>query len=309
MADVTQSPLSISSRLLRRIGGRCAPIMRNFRKVFNLDMEYRFSNFSIALPADHRLPTYQRAHRLYDKFLPHLCKHLEAGSTVVDVGANCGDTVAAMYDANPELSYICIEPDEEFFAFLQRNVLRITERNAHASIQTVKVLIGKTITGVTLRGSGGTKKATVGAVGHALSSKSLDQVLAEARISDVRVLKSDVDGFDYDVIQSAEGIISRSMPIIYFECQFDHPFQKTEYEKLMAMLHSKGYVNWLVFDNFGNVLLRADNIQLVCQLFEYVWRQNTQQATRTIYYYDILATSSKDSEWTTKVLQSYIGSA
>ena len=91
------------SKLLSKITGKIAARLRKVKALLHLDTEYRFADFSIVLPADHALPIYQKAHRLYDRFLPHLSKYIESGSTVIDVGANCGDTVAAMFAARSKI--------------------------------------------------------------------------------------------------------------------------------------------------------------------------------------------------------------
>ncbi len=276
--------------------------------MLNIDTEYRYTNFSMVLPADHLLPSYQKQHKLYDRFLPHLSKYLAPKSTVIDVGANCGDTLAAMYDANKHLNYICVEPDQAFFAFLQRNVLRIKAVDKDASIHTIRSLVGKNVTKVSLEGSGGTKKAIIDHSNGTISSESLDHILLRSKASDVRLLKSDVDGFDYDVIDSAESIINSCSPIIFFECHFDHLFQKIGYEKTIASLKSIGYATWVIFDNFGEIVLRTNDTQQINQLLDYVWRQNIRRATRTIYYYDVLTASNKDNDLIDQVINAYIAS-
>ncbi len=293
-------------RLLSRIGEELASYRRKFKKALNIHTEYHYANFFIILPADHLLPTYQRQHKLYDRFLPHLSKYLEPQSTVIDIGANCGDTLAAMYDANRNLNYVCIEADETFFAFLQENLLRIRAIDKNASIQVINALVGKQITDVSLEGAGGTKKAIIGNNARSISSETLDHILSTGKLTKIALLKSDVDGFDYDVIDSADGILDEHAPIIFFECHFDHMYQKTGYERTIANLRSRGYLNWVVFDNFGEVLLRTDDIGQIRQLLDYVWRQNTKRASRTIFYCDILTNTRADDELISKVIDDYI---
>lgn len=297
---------ALSRRLLSRISNELASYSRKFKKVLNINTEYRYGNFSIILPADHLLPTYRKQHKLYDRFLPHLSKYLEPKSTVIDIGANCGDTLAAMYDANSNLNFVCVEPDEAFFALLQENLLRIKAVDKNASIQAINALVGKQITDVSLEGAGGTKKAVIGNSSRSISSEMLDHILSTSELTRVALLKSDVDGFDYDVIDSADAILGAHAPIIFFECHFDHIFQKTGYEKTIANLRSRGYVNWVVFDNFGEVVLRTDDIGQIRQLLDYVWRQNTKRTTRTVFYYDILTNTRKDDALVSKVINDYI---
>jgi len=67
-----------------------------------------------------------------------------------------------------------------------------------------------------------------------------------------------------------------------------------------------GYTDWAIFDNFGQLLFRANDLSHVFQLFEYVWRQNINQSTRTIYYFDILASKQTDAPLIDKVLNDYV---
>jgi FkbM family methyltransferase len=284
-------------------------LVRTIKTILHINTEYKYTTFSIILPAYHLLPTYQKYSNLYDKFLPHLAKYLEPHSTVIDVGANCGDTLAAMYDANNRLTYICVEADEEFFDFLQTNVSRIKAIDANASIATIKALAGRNVTDVSLEGSGGTKKAIIGGSKTSILPQSLDDIVPVSEASTISLLKTDVEGFDYDVIESAGSIIARAKPLIFIECVFDHAFQKTGYERTIANLRAKGYGTWVLFDNFGAVVLRTNDMHQVVQLFDYVWRQNSKHSARTIYYFDVLTFMDKDDQLMDRVISDYIALA
>lgn len=298
----------LARRLRSKMGNVLWSSIRIVKSALNINTEHRYSGFSITLPAHHLLPTFQEQHKLYDRFLPHLGKYLESKSTVIDVGANCGDTLAAMYDANPNLNFVCVEPDEICFDLLQRNLLRIKAIDANASITAINALAGKNVTNVSLEGSGGTQKAIIGGGGRSIASESLDHIISVGKATNIRLLKSDVDGFDYDVIDSAESVLGMYSPIIFFECHFDHLFQKAGYEKTIENLACRGYANWVIFDNFGEVMLRTDDTRHIGQLFDYVWRQNAGGSTRTVFYYDILANTGKDDELIGRVVDDYIAS-
>ena len=67
-------------------------------QVTDSDLRLAHAGYQLCLPKDHLLPHYQREHRLYDRFLPFVARALPAGTAAIDVGANCGDTLAAMDD-------------------------------------------------------------------------------------------------------------------------------------------------------------------------------------------------------------------
>jgi FkbM family methyltransferase len=270
----------------------------------NIPFEHHYADFSILLPADHMLPTYQRHHPKYDRFLPHLAKYIEPSDTVIDVGANVGDTLAGMTDANSTLNYICIEPDDVFFAHLEQNISRIKRVKKDLKVHAIKSLVGKAVSAVDLEGRAGTRHAVMNGKGK-IRSQPLDELIADAPHSAIRILKTDVDGFDYDVLDSSLAVIRRNKPLIYFECQFDHDYQRAGYEKTLLALESEGYRDWTLFDNFGDVILRTRSMDVVIQLMNYIWRQNTGKSARTIYYYDVLAVQSGDAALVDRVLAGY----
>ncbi len=285
--------------LLAKIVSR---LKREIRKHSRLPFLYQYKEFSIKLSANHLLPEYQERHLKYDRFLPHLAKYATAADTIVDIGANVGDTLAGMAEQNSISNYICIEPDDSFYNHLEKNIARIKKSIKSLKIQTIKALVGKNISNVSLYGKGGTKHAVIEDEGRT-KSLPLDEIIPNTL--NVRILKSDVDGFDYDVLDSSMAVIEANKPIIFFECQYDFEYQKNGYINTLKVLESSGYCDWTVFDNFGELVVRTNNINIISQLMNYIWQQNIGNATRTIYYFDILCVQKKDSLLIDKVLSEY----
>lgn len=269
-------------------------------------IEYRYGDFSILLPFDHLLPEYQKNFAKYDRFLPHLVQHLSSDATIVDIGANVGDTLAGMVEKNPYSTFVCIEPDSEFYGYLVDNIDRIKRIRPQLNVLAVQTLVGKTVSGVSLVGVGGTKHAVINDQGG-IKSRLLDEILAELPgVSNVRLLKSDVDGFDYDVIDSSFSIINRYGPMVFLECFCEFDYQKEGYKKTLSSLEKCGYIDWTVFDNFGEVVLRTSDVGIVFQLIEYAWAQRNKRTTQKIYYFDILASLENDKDLIGTALSSYV---
>ena len=286
-----------------RIKKKLLGISKSLSRKRGDDIEHVYPDFSILLPAGHLLPTYQEHHPSYDRFLPHLARYIDESSTIIDVGANCGDTLAAMAATNPKSTYICIEPDDVFFRYLTSNIERIKEVIPGLDVKAVKSLVGKNIGDVMLHGTGGTKHAVVGAGNR--SARSLDELLQDSSCPPIKLIKTDVDGFDYDVMDSAEELLKRWHPILFFECQYEFEYQKEGFKKTIAWLKVQGYGSWTIFDNFGEMMVKASSIEQIFQLMEYVWRQNQKMATRTTYYFDILAATDLDASLVDEVLGEY----
>jgi FkbM family methyltransferase len=267
-------------------------------------LEYQYDGFSILLPMEHRLPTFQRQHPKYDRFLSHLVRHITQRSTIIDVGANCGDTLAAMVSVAANHKYVCIEPDDLFFSYLLANIERMRRVHVDLDVEAVQAMVGKNIRNASLEGKGGSKHAVVGT--GSLNAVPLDELIVSSEAGPpIRLLKSDVDGFDYDVIDSASELLVRDAPVLFFECQIDSALQKVGYENSIKKLESYGYANWIVFDNFGEVMLGTSHTDALLHLMEYVWKQNRNLTTRTIYYFDVLAATDREKRLIDLVLSGY----
>ena len=85
-------------------------------------MRYRIGSVELELPLSHELPFYRHDHPRYDRQLGAIAAEL--GGPVVDVGANVGDTAAAIR-AESGVPILCVEGDPRFFALLERNARMI----------------------------------------------------------------------------------------------------------------------------------------------------------------------------------------
>ena len=266
--------------------------------------KYRISGYAIQLDADHKLPAYQRDHPYYDKFLPHLVKHLPANTLVVDVGANVGDTLVGMISSNDKLHYLCVEASNHFFSDLKKNTRLLKEQNQALRITLSNDFVGNELTNVALEGQGGTKHAVQGA--GSIRSKTLTALITEHGLTqgDISLLKSDVDGFDWDVIRSSYEVLI-DKPYVYFECQYDNLEQLNSYREVITEMRVLGYSRFSFFDNFGQFVVSTDNPSVIDDLLNYVARQNFHQGTRTYFYYDILAHSAEKADEVYAILDAY----
>lgn len=265
------------------------------------DLEHACGAGPILLPPGHKLPEYQRLYPRYDRFLPRLARHVPAGATIIDVGANVGDTVASMAPAAPQAHFLCIEPDPTFFRYLEINAARVRAAVPGVTIALHRSLVGQAVQRATLDSGAGTAHARPDAQG--MASVTLDRIVAEAGLPPVALLKSDVDGFDFDVIDSARAVIAADEPLLFFECQPLDEAQREGFGALLPRLEAAGYRHWAVFDNFGQVMLRTPAAAVVDQLVGYAWRQARPGATRTVYYVDVLAATDRHAAAMAAALQ------
>ena len=272
----------------------------------NIKRKYKIGKTHIKLDYTHKLPDNLLRFPYYDRFLPHFVKYLPINTSVVDVGANVGDTLVGMVNTNSELEYICIEPDKNFFKDLKNNEQILNKEFKNLKIHTINQFVGKELNNISLKGTLGTKSAKIGGD---IKSKQLDKILSEIGINfkDISLIKTDVDGFDYDVIRSANEAILNN-PFLYFECQYDNLSQFKNYKSLFLELKNKGYDEFVFFDNFGQYMCKLRNINEINDLLNYLAIQTLHGGTRTLGYYDILTYTHNRDELVSRILKDYIAS-
>lgn len=252
---------------------------------------YEIGKYKIEIPPKHTLPDNQKKHKLYDRFLPILAKYLTSQKIIVDVGSNIGDTAIAVLQ-QCENPIICIEPSDFFFPYLEKNLKKLTNKylrrmkifNKFAGTGKIYGKLDHSLCGTaTLRISTDTKGNT-----HI----PLDNLIEDT--SNVILIKVDTDGFDFDVIKSAEKILSDSEPILYWENQITEEFQYKGFIELYTLLIKKGYKYIYIFDNYGNLITEESNFDTLKNINTYVYSMEKYGCTRSFFYTDILATTEKN---------------
>lgn len=266
---------------------RLARLLRNNKK-------YRVGKFVLEINAHHALPTYQRRFATYDQFLPYLARELEAGTTVIDVGANIGDSIAAMASANAKLRFIAVEPAEQFLPLLRHNCEIIRDAEPGTQIDILESFISDNLNISGMMEYSGTARAIISEHPTETSTQrnvSLDSVIEGAH-SPISLIKSDTDGFDWSVLSSGDRMISKHMPLLFFECESGNQGEHVaNYARIFQQLRQSGYKYFFVFDNFGAFIFETTECTVLQCLLEYVSAQNRNSLHRTMYYFDVLAVS------------------
>ncbi len=283
--------------------------LKKFRlNLIKRDRNFKVGDYNIVLPYYHSLPEIQNIHPKYDTFLPHLSKFLKADSFIVDVGANCGDTLSGMISENKDLNFICIEADKKFMEYLTKNTNNI-KINSNKKIILCNSFIGSEIKEAYLEGNGGTKSAKINGIktDQKLSTIKLDELLSQKILNNglISLLKIDVDGYDYDVINSSKKTIKKYKPLIFFECDCDSQQQRENYIKTIKNLSKQGYAYWAVFDNFGSFIFQTSNLSMVFEILNYIWLQDLKKNTRTFNYVDIFCADSENKSIFVKALSKF----
>ena len=157
----------------------------------------------------------------YEPEVHFLEKLISPGDVFVDAGANCGVyTVAAAHFAGPSGKVLAFEPGEDSLAMLRRNVQLNRFNHVHVFPLALSESSG---TARLYSHNHGASSFTLGRTeeGDRLSfdieTATLDSVLARESITQVDVIKMDVEGAEELILRGATQLFDRCQPKVIFE--------------------------------------------------------------------------------------------
>jgi FkbM family methyltransferase len=210
---------------------------------------------------------------------------------MIDIGANCGDSLAIAKAASPDIEVLCVEGDEIMLLDLARNAQQFT------GVEIKGSYLGESASQVSVsiqkRGYNNTLVSSEG--GEVISIQPLDRmVLSWAGLLRLRFIKCDTEGYDIAVLFGARETLRTFQPIVLFEYNREAMHAVGEGgSRIFSYLADLGYHDVLFYDNLGRFLLATDLLQqnLLRDLHDFA-----DGPTRAIYYYDIIAFAKKDAE-------------
>ena len=224
---------------------------RQLRIFFKIDQIIYIDNKKIILPPGHLLSLYESVYPKYDRFLPTVIGKIKENEVIIDIGANIGDTLFRLLNINTRPYYYCIEADNFFFEYLQKNKKSL-DVNIQNKIILIKTLVGDQLKGNLSETTTGTKSLIESDLG--IKSKKLDDIIMEYKIKNIKLIKVDVDGFDYNILFSAINELKNNKPDIFFEYMPLDESGKKNYLRLIEKLNEIGYSNWTMLDNYGSII-------------------------------------------------------
>ena len=253
MSQRPRTSENLAQRVVRRIGWAVRgtwPHRSVRRNVQGVDLW---------LPWSHRLPDYARLAPSYGQNLVELAALLAVDDTpltVIDVGANVGDSTLQIMNA-VESRVLCVEADGFFLEYLRRNVgddpgvtieaSLLEPGEAAESVQKAPVRVGGTT-----RFEPGTSTETAPTV----STTELRR--RHPDLDRLRLVKSDTDGYDVVLVPALARAWSESSPVLFFE--YDHVLSRiADNHPLLVWeeLAELGYSEVAVWDYSGQPLGRV----------------------------------------------------
>jgi FkbM family methyltransferase len=248
------------------------------------------NGLTILTPPGHRLKEYQEVHPRYDRFLGELAAVLPPESVVIDIGANVGDSVALMGSSNPNLKILCVEPDAFFLRYLAKNVKRLLRSGFRGTIEVVQSFAGTSKTGC-LVGDATTKVFESVDGGPPLPFSTLKELATLAlgvfKSPRIELIKIDVDGYDWEVLDSGMDFVAQDNPLIFFEALCLDRKGLTGLAATVENLSALHY-SFALFDNFGNFVIESNEHRVINQLVSYTFSPHLASSI-PINYFDVLA--------------------
>lgn len=246
-------------------------------------VQVQVGNYKLLADAQHPIETYLAQNKYYSSNLPRIAKYIESKSpqyTIIDVGANIGDTIALLRSAGVNQWVYMVEGEPLYFNLLQQNLQQFTNAKAFETFLGEEDLVQEG----GIETHRGTAKV-IQNINQQISVKKLDGLVAENNIEHIKLLKIDTDGFDFKVLRGSFDFIKQHKPVIFFE--YVAIYLKEQGEHGTETLHSLqqlGYNKAIYYDNFGKMLLSTtlDNRQQLEQLFIYM-----SDLSGAFQYYDV----------------------
>ena len=268
-------------------------VIKNFyhklqRKFEKPKRYYNIDGFDMDLGEGHMFSLIQKYNPMYDRFVPYLAKLVQGNSKwIVDIGANVGDTTAAMIK-HTNANILCVEPTEKFYNLLIKNISnfgelynkRIMLANAFIAADSAQYT-SVTIGGTAVMCESNESNIPAYTLPNLLKRENID-------INNVALIKTDTDGFDSDCMMSMGEYLKDISPFLYWENQIDNDMQYKKFLNMADYLHKYEYNNFFVFDNYGNYLCKTDYIGLK-EMCSYINRIRKAKSTYTFRYMDVLA--------------------
>lgn len=227
---------------------------------------------------------------------------LNGAISMIDIGANCGDTCAMAKKDCPNLEVLCIEGDDILFEILKQNAEQFTNTELMKCYlgekpERIQVSIDQVGKNNTL-----SVKDTNGGQFSEIEIKTLDDVVEGwGALSRLRFLKCDTEGFDIRVLMGAEKLIRGKKPVLLFEYNRQAMDQVGEEgTRIFKRLSEWGYKRIGVYDAYSRFLLsmKLDEKELLQDLEEYI-----DGKPISVYFYDFVVFSEDDDELAQKFFE------
>jgi FkbM family methyltransferase len=248
-------------------------------------------DFEIESPANHLLVHILRKQPYRDVAIGVAAKLLTAkypGGTLVDIGANIGDTAAIMA-THSKSKLILVEPSDYFFEILSRNASRFPNQT-----DLVKALIGD---GSAAHG----RLHHWGGTAYFENDAQAKTTCISVPLSDIAdpatcFVKIDTDGYDFQIVSHSLKWLEAIRPAVYFEDQIRTAGELRAANDVLDGLSSAGYAYFVVWDDPGLHILSTTTIDVLKDLNRYLFKLWENDVRKSLHNYDVLCLHERDED-------------
>lgn len=211
--------------------------------------------------------------------------------TIVDIGANVGDT-AAIIATHTKSKLILIEPSDYYFEFLSRNAFQIPNVKA---VKKALISDGNTLSGFFSHWGGTANFLEAGDS----KKQTKSERLCDVADSNTCFVKIDTDGYDFKILRSSLKWLGNVQPAIFYENWLRHAADFADAEALYPELMQLGYGYFILWDDSGFHLVSTSSLDTLTDLNRYLFKHKKMD------YYDILCLHQKDKDVYMKIHEWY----
>ena len=270
------------------------------KKKLPLEKTVKVGNYELIANYEHPIEEYLTQFPYYSRNFARIAKYIEAKYPVyqiIDVGANIGDSVALLRSAEVQQFVHLIEGDPTYTKLLAKNI------PLFSNIKVYETFLGEENKeqNIAIDNTRGTAHINIGAGDQQIKIVKLDHLVAENKIENVKLLKTDTDGFDFKILRGAFNMIKNDQPVLFFE--YDSVFLKQQNDDGLAIFEDfkgMGYNKIMYYDNFGKFLISTtlSDTNLLTQLFEYINKKES-----AFPYYDVVLFHENDLDLANEIIK------
>lgn len=254
------------------------PIFLNcWRRFKNISesMSKPIESYGLNYPNEFKGFEFMNRYKYYDKGLSRIVKIIKEEKyndlSLIDVGANIGDSVAVLRQT-VFCPIMAVEGNDEYFNYLKGNC------NKYPNIELVKVFLGekdeiKKVKSVKKDGTAHLEKSD-----SKLEILSLDTLLKKyPQFQYAKLIKIDTDGYDNAILRGSLSYLTVSKPIIFME--YDPNFLEDQNDNgidIFSYLLDLGYERAIMYANFGDYMFSftLSNFEFIEEMREYFYKND-----------------------------------
>jgi len=210
--------------------------------------------YNLRLPLSHELPFYRRKFAHYAVNLGRVsfyARHKYPDLTMIDVGANIGDSVAIVRSYG-DIPVLCLEGEPRLFRLLKENTRNLP------TVEIEQTFIGAPGDQISsIDANGGNAQVLLGRTPGLANICTLSEALERhPRFSTAKLLKIDAEGFDCRIIAADANLLKKTKPILFFE--YYPKCAELIGQKafpVFTTLSSLGYSTILIYQNLGSYFI------------------------------------------------------